>query len=136
MNIKIAQFGLGPIGIETLKLAATKPWAEIVGGIDIDPVKVGKNLAEITDFAPLEHARVYRSLTDLLAKSKPDVIFHTAVSNLKAAVAQIEPGAARSGTRPAPGRRLQSRWRARARDGRQSWFHHGRRAHLPDRRLP
>src|ERR1041384_6033467 len=31
-KIKIAQFGLGPIGIETLKLAATKPWADIVGG--------------------------------------------------------------------------------------------------------
>ena len=91
MKIKIAQFGLGPIGIETLKLAATKPWAEIVGGIDIDPAKVGKNLAEITGIVHLEHALVYRSLAGLLAKSRPDVIFHTAVSKLKAAVAQIEP---------------------------------------------
>ena len=47
-KIKIAQFGLGPIGIETLKLTATKPWAQIVGGIDIDPAKVGKPLAKIT----------------------------------------------------------------------------------------
>ena len=42
--MKIAQFGLGPIGIETLKLAATKPWIEIIGGIDIDPAKIGKSL--------------------------------------------------------------------------------------------
>ncbi len=33
-KIKVAQFGLGPIGIETLKLAAAKSWAEIVGGIE------------------------------------------------------------------------------------------------------
>ena len=47
-KIKIAQFGLGPIGLETLKLAATKPWAEIVGGVDIDPAKIGKDLGALT----------------------------------------------------------------------------------------
>ncbi len=90
-KIKIAQFGLGPIGIETLKLAATKPWATIVGGIDIDPDKLGKSLAEITGVPILRKAKVYASLDELIAKSKPDVIFHTAVSKIKAAVAQVEP---------------------------------------------
>lgn len=91
MKIKIAQFGLGPIGIETVKLAATKPWAEIIGGIDIDPAKVGKSLAEVTGVASLQNARVYASLEDLLAHGKPDLIFHTSVSKIKAAVAQVEP---------------------------------------------
>lgn len=90
-KIKIAQFGLGPIGIETLKLAATKPWVTIVGGIDIDPAKVGRSLAEITGVPALRRAKVYASLAELLAKSKPDVIFHTAVSKIQAAVAQVEP---------------------------------------------
>ena len=90
-KIKIAQFGLGPIGIETLKLAATKPWVEIVGGIDIDPDKIGKSLAEVTGDASIRHATVYRSLDDLIAKVKPDVIFHTAVSKVSAAFPQIEP---------------------------------------------
>ncbi len=90
-KIKVAQFGLGPIGIETLKLAATKPWAEIVGGIDIDPAKVGKSLAEITGLPALGSARVHANLEDLLKVAKPDVIFHTAVSKIKAAVAQVEP---------------------------------------------
>ena len=91
MKIKIAQFGLGPIGIETLKLAATKPWAEIGGGIDIDPDKIGRTLAEVTGLASLGHAKVHGSLDQLLAHVKPDVIFHTAVSKIKAAIAQIEP---------------------------------------------
>ena len=94
--MKIAQFGLGPIGIETLKLAATKPWAEIVGGIDIDPAKLGKSLGELTGLPALNSAKVYRSLDELLAHTaKPDVIFHTSVSKIKAACDQIEPIARR-----------------------------------------
>lgn len=90
-KIKIAQFGLGPIGIETLKLAANKSWAEVVGAIDIDPEKIGKPLTEITGDAALRGASVYRSLNDLVARVSPDVIFHTAVSRIMDAYAQIEP---------------------------------------------
>lgn len=90
-KIKIAQFGLGPIGIETLKLASTKPWVEIVGAIDIDPDKIGRSLSEITGDPSIRNASVHRSLDDLIAKVKPDVIFHTAVSKLSAAFSQVEP---------------------------------------------
>ena len=87
----LAQFGLGPIGLETLKLAATRPWAEIVGGIDIDPAKVGRDLGELTGLRRLRGRKVYGSLDALLAAGRPDVIFHTAVSRLSAACDQIEP---------------------------------------------
>lgn len=90
-KIKVAQFGLGPIGIETLKLAATKPWLEIVGGIDIDPAKVGKMLSEITGDNSIRNAHVHRSLEELVTRTKPDLIFHTSISRLKEAYAQIEP---------------------------------------------
>ena len=90
-KIKIAQFGLGPIGIETLKLAATKRWAEIVGGIDVDPAKIGRPLTEITGDTALRGASVYRSFEELVARTQPDVIFHTAVSKIKDAFPQIEP---------------------------------------------
>lgn len=90
-TIKIAQFGLGPIGLETLKLAASKPWANVVGGIDIDPAKVGKDLGELAGDPRLRGNRVFPSLDELLAHAKPDVIFHTAVSKVKAACPQLEP---------------------------------------------
>ena len=91
-KIKIAQVGLGPIGIETLKLAATKPWVEIIGGIDIDPAKIGKSLADLTSLPGLAGAKVHRSLDELLAAAgKPEVIFHTSVSKIRAACDQIEP---------------------------------------------
>lgn len=91
MKIKVAQFGLGPIGLETLKLAATKPWAEIVGGIDIDPAKIGQDLGDLTGEKALRRRLVYGSLEELVACAKPDIIFHTAVSRFRDAFGQIEP---------------------------------------------
>ena len=89
-KIKVAQFGLGPIGIETLKLAASKPWAEVVGGVDIDPAKVGRDLSEITGLRNLRGRSIYPSVDELLAEVKTQLIFHTAVSRFKAAYPQLE----------------------------------------------
>jgi 2,4-diaminopentanoate dehydrogenase len=91
MKLKIAQFGLGPIGIETLKLAAAKPWAQIIGGVDINPLKIGRSLGELTGLPRLSKTRVHGRLQDLLKIAKPDVVFHTAVSCFADAFAQIEP---------------------------------------------
>lgn len=90
-RIKIAQFGLGPIGLECLKFAATKSWAETVGAVDIDPTKTGKDLGGLTGATELKGRSVYSSLEDLVGKARPDVIFHTAVSKFKDAFGQIEP---------------------------------------------
>jgi len=91
MKISLAQFGLGPIGLETLRLAAAKPWARIVGAIDIDPAKIGRDLGDLTQVPDLKGRKVYGSLRELLAHAKPDLVFHTAVSRLNDACAQIEP---------------------------------------------
>jgi 2,4-diaminopentanoate dehydrogenase len=95
MKIRIAQFGLGPIGLETLKLAAEKPWADIVGGVDIDPAKIGLDLGVLTGIKRLRGRQVWGSLEELVDCAQPDVIFHTAVSRFKDAFAQIEPMARR-----------------------------------------
>lgn len=90
-NIRIAQFGLGPIGLETLKLATTKPWAEVVGAIDIDPAKAGRDLFELTGLKALRGRGVCASLESLMKRSKPDVILHTSVSKFPAAFDQLLP---------------------------------------------
>jgi len=90
-RIKIAQFGLGPIGLETLKLAASKPWAEIVGGVDIDPAKVGTDLAALTGLKALRKRFVYSSFRELAAHARPNIVLHTAVSRFRIAFEQLEP---------------------------------------------
>lgn len=90
-KIKVVQFGLGPIGIESVKLAATQSTFEVVGGIDIDPAKVGRTLAEITGGGNFGAARVFSSLAELLKESPPDIILHTASSSAAATLAQMRP---------------------------------------------
>jgi 4-hydroxy-tetrahydrodipicolinate reductase len=90
-KIKVAQFGLGPIGVEAIKLAGEKSWIEVVGGIDIDPAKVGKTLADVTGAAPLGGVKVYKSFEELAEKAKPDVVLHTAGSKADVSIQQIKP---------------------------------------------
>ena len=94
-KIKVAQFGLGPIGIESAKLAAEKDWIEVVGGIDIDPEKIGKSLGEVTGHHRLTDARVFKTFEELADKAKPDIVLHTAGSKADAAIQQIKPMAQR-----------------------------------------
>jgi 4-hydroxy-tetrahydrodipicolinate reductase len=95
-TIKIAQFGIGPIGLESLKLAAAKPWAQVVGAVDIDPAKIGRDLGELTQVDALRGCFVHKSIEELAAKAKPEVVLHTAVSRFRDALPQLE-GLARLG---------------------------------------
>jgi len=88
---RVAQFGLGPIGVESLKLLAHTPWAEVVGGIDIDPAKQKLTLSELCNEPALGDAAVYDSFEALAAKARPDVVLHTAGSNLVTTIDQIAP---------------------------------------------
>ncbi len=91
-KIKVIQFGLGPIGLESLKLAAEQSWLEVTGGVDIDPAKVGKSLADLTGLATLAAAKVYPSLPALFAAvGQPDVVLHTAGSSAAASFEQMKP---------------------------------------------
>ncbi|MFQ5811950.1 MAG: dihydrodipicolinate reductase, partial [Anaerolineae bacterium] len=45
--IRVVQFGLGPIGQACVKVLLQKPGLELVGGIDIDPQKVGRDIGKI-----------------------------------------------------------------------------------------
>ncbi|MEM1210736.1 MAG: dihydrodipicolinate reductase [Planctomycetota bacterium] len=92
-EIRCAQFGLGPIGIESLRLAAERPGLVVLGGIDIDPAKVGRPLSEVAGLdGPAGETRVYSSFEELVADQGPvDVVLHTAGSNAAVTLEQIEP---------------------------------------------
>jgi hypothetical protein len=86
-KLRIAQFGLGPIGLECLKFAATRDWTRVVGAVDNDPAKVGQDLAALSGNSSLRNIRVGSSLSQL--KNRPDLIFHTTVSSVESAFPQL-----------------------------------------------
>jgi hypothetical protein len=89
-KIKVAQFGLGPIGIESVKLAVEKEWIDFVGGVDIDPAKVGKTIAAVTG-ANAGNAKIFKNFEELWEQAKPQVVLHTAGSKADVSIQQIRP---------------------------------------------
>jgi 4-hydroxy-tetrahydrodipicolinate reductase len=90
-KIKVAQFGLGPIGLESLHYAAEQTWIEIVGAVDNAPGKAGRSLVELTGLPSLDGLSVSPSLEALFKETQPDVILHTASSRAAATAQQIRP---------------------------------------------
>lgn len=90
-TVTVAHFGLGPIGLESVRLLAEKPWARIVGAIDIAPEKVGRSLKDLTGFDELADVQVNASADQLLERTTPDVVIHAAGSTAAQSLEQVEP---------------------------------------------
>jgi 4-hydroxy-tetrahydrodipicolinate reductase len=65
-----------------VKLLAAKDWAEVVGGVDIDPAKIGRGVGEVCGIPLAGEARVYGSFKAMLEEARPDVVIHTAGSRI------------------------------------------------------
>lgn len=74
-KIRVIQYGLGPIGCATARLIAGRDGLDLVGGVDIDPGKIGKDLGEVIGLdAPLG-IDVTGCVADVAEDA--DVILHT-----------------------------------------------------------
>ena len=47
MTIRVVCYGLGPIGIGIARLALARAGVEVVGAIDLDPQKIGRDLGAL-----------------------------------------------------------------------------------------
>src|SRR5580765_4691208 len=89
-NIKVMHFGLGPIGAAIVKQVAQRPGFKIVGGIDIDPVKVGRDLGDVVGLAKRLGVKVSGDAGKALRSAKPDVVMLCTASSIKKVMPQIE----------------------------------------------
>jgi len=90
MAIRVMHYGLGPIGIGVLRQVATRKGFKVVGGIDIDPAKVGKDLGEIAGLDRKLGLRVMADPVAAIKQTKPDVVMLCTRSSLRAVMPQIE----------------------------------------------
>ena len=72
-NIRVMHFGLGPIGAAIVRQVAQRPGFKIVGGIDIDPAKVGRDLGDVVGLPKRLGVKVSGDATKALKAAKPDV---------------------------------------------------------------
>ena len=90
MPIKVMFYGLGPIGAAIARQVATRTGFKIVGGIDIDPAKVGRDLGDVIASGKPLKVRVTNDAAGALKKTKPDVVVLCTSSSLKNVLPQIE----------------------------------------------
>ena len=89
-NIKVMHFGLGPIGAAVAKQVAARPGFKIVGAIDIDPAKVGRDIGDVVGLPRRVGAKVSGDAAKALRSAKPDVVILCTSSSIKKVMPQIE----------------------------------------------
>ncbi|NNE71335.1 MAG: dihydrodipicolinate reductase [Rhodothermales bacterium] len=82
-SLRVVQFGIGPIGASTLRTVLSKGDAfEVVGAIDVDPAKVGRDAALVAGRDTPCGVKVRSDADAVLRETKPDVVLHTTSSFL------------------------------------------------------
>src|SRR5262245_15387128 len=89
-NIRVMHFGLGPIGAAIVKQVAARPGFKIVGGIDIDPAKVGRDLGDVVGLSKRLGVKVSDDAGKAIKAAKPDVVMLCTASSIKKVMPQIE----------------------------------------------
>jgi hypothetical protein len=90
MIIRVLHMGLGPIGAAVVRQVATRPGFKVVGGVDIDPAKAGRDLGEVVGLERKLRVKVGGDLRAAVKAAKPDVIVLCTSSSLKKVWPQIE----------------------------------------------
>ncbi len=88
--IRVIHFGLGPIGAAVVRQVAGRKGLEIVGAVDIDPAKVGRDLGEVTGLGRKLKVSISDNPKKAIKAAKPDVAVLCTNSSLKKVMAQIE----------------------------------------------
>jgi 4-hydroxy-tetrahydrodipicolinate reductase len=90
MPVRVAHLGLGPIGAAIVRQAAARPGLKVVGGIDIDPAKAGRDLGDVVGLDRRLRVRVDGDARRVVRTAKPDVVVLCTSSSLKAVQPQLE----------------------------------------------
>jgi hypothetical protein len=76
-NIRVIQYGLGPIGAATARLVHERSGLELVAGVDIDPTKEGKDVGSVIGLDMPLGFKVVKSINDLDTQVQADLVLHT-----------------------------------------------------------
>lgn len=89
-TIKVLQYGLGPIGLGIVEVLLSRPWVQLVGAIDIDKNKVGKDVGDLLEHPRKVGVTVSDKASDVLRQTSPDIVTHATSSYMQTIHSQID----------------------------------------------
>ena len=88
-KIRAIQYGIGPIGASILKLMREKEAIEIIGAIDTDHAKIGKDLGEVVGASDAPWGVTVSGDAKGVLEQSADIVMHTTSSSLPKVVDQL-----------------------------------------------
>ena len=88
--IRVLHYGLGPIGAAIVRQVAERRGFRIVGAVDIDSAKAGRDLGEVAGAGRALKIRVSSDAKKTIKSTKPDVVVLCTLSSLKKVMPQME----------------------------------------------
>lgn len=86
MAIRVVCYGLGPIGLGIARMA--RPGVDVVGAVDVDPDKAGRDLGELL-VGRAGGVAIGADAAATLAATRPDVVLHATQSSLARLAPQL-----------------------------------------------
>ena len=93
--MRVLQYGLGAIGLESARAVARTSGLKLAGGVDIAPHRAGRPLADLLGRSAARAAslpaglRVASSLEEALRRRGADIVIHTTRSSLHEVFPQL-----------------------------------------------
>jgi hypothetical protein len=90
MAIRVVHYGLGPIGAAIVRQVVERRGFQVVGAIDIDPAKVGRDVGEVAEVGRRLGVKVSADAPRTLKTARPDVVVLCTGSSLRTVLPQID----------------------------------------------
>ncbi len=90
MPIRVLVVGLGPIGAAVARQVASRKGFTLVGGVDVDPAKIGRDLGEVIGLARRLKLRVQEDGPTAIKQQSAEVVALCTSSSLAKITPQIE----------------------------------------------
>ena len=89
-QIRVLHVGLGPIGCAVSRVVTERPGLAVVGAVDVDPAKVGRDIGEIAALGKALRLKVRNDLGPALKALEPDVVVHCTGSSVARVTPEIQ----------------------------------------------
>jgi 4-hydroxy-tetrahydrodipicolinate reductase len=88
--VRVLHFGLGPIGAAIARLVAARPGLRIVGAVDVDPAKVGRDVGDLIGLDRRLGIRVQGDAARALKAARAHLVVHCTGSSIKNVMPELE----------------------------------------------